>query len=88
MAVKLNELLALPHDERIKLAEALMESTAPPDIGPLVRELVQRLERTNRALESALARMSTMDERLEGARAEAREAAARSGERWPFPLPR
>jgi hypothetical protein len=88
MAVKLNELLALSYDERIKLAEALMESTVPADMGPLVRELVERLERTTSALDSALERMSTMDERLERVRAEAREAVIRSGERWPFPLPR
>jgi hypothetical protein len=63
-----------------------MESTAPSDIGPLLRELVQCLERTSRVLASALERMSNLDERLERVRAEAREAALRSGERWPFPF--
>jgi uncharacterized protein YaaN involved in tellurite resistance len=87
MAVNLSELLALPRDERVKLAEALMESTVPPDIGPLLRELVRGLEATNRALESALERLSHFDERLERARTEAREEVIRSGERWPFPVP-
>jgi hypothetical protein len=63
-----------------------MESTAPSNIGPLLREFVQGLERTNRVLASALERMSNLDERLERVRAEARKAALRSGERWPFPL--
>jgi hypothetical protein len=88
MAVDLQELLALPLDERVRLVEALLESTVPPDMGSLIREFVQRTERTNAALEALLARMSTLDERLECARAEAREATLRSGERWPFPLPR
>jgi hypothetical protein len=88
MAVTVAELLALPREEREKLLEALMETTVPPDIGPLLREFVLGLERTNRALESALERQSHLDERIERARAEAREAVIRSGESWPFPLPR
>jgi hypothetical protein len=88
MAVNLSELLALPSEERIKLAELLMESTVPPDIGPLLRDFVAGLERTNRFLEAALERLSTFDERLERSRAEVREAVIRSGEAWPFPLPR
>jgi hypothetical protein len=87
MAVNLPELLALPREERMKLAETLMESAIPPDIGPLLREFVLGLERTNRALESALQRRSRLDERLERNRAEVREAVIRSGETWPFPLP-
>jgi hypothetical protein len=88
MAVNLSELLALPPDERVRLAELLMESTVPPDIGPLLRDLVASLERTNRALEAALERRSAFDEKLERGRAEAREAVIRSGRVWPFPLPR
>lgn len=87
MAVNLPELLALPREERMKLAETLMESAIPPDIGPLLREFVLGLERTNRALESALERRSRLAEKLERNRAEAREAVIRSGETWPFPLP-
>ena len=87
MAVKLSELLALPLEEREKLAEALMESTVPPDIGPLLHDFVAGLERTNQALEAVLARFSTLDERLERSRAEERENVMRSGEVWPFPLP-
>ena len=88
MAVNLSELLALPSEERIKLAEVLMESTVPPDIGPLFLEFVASLERTNRSLDVALERLSTFDERLECSRAQVREAVIRSGEVWPFPLPR
>lgn len=88
MAVDLSELLALPSEERMKLAEVLMESTVPPDIGPLFREFVASLERTNRSLDVVLERLSTFDERLERSRAQVREAVVRSGEVWPFPLPR
>ena len=88
MAVNVNELLALPPDERVRLAELLMESTVPPDIGPLLRDLVASLERTNRTLEAALERRSTFDEKIERGRAAAREAVIRSGDVWPFSVPR
>jgi hypothetical protein len=88
MAVNLAELLALPLEERMKLAEVLIESTVPPDIGPLIRDLVAGLERTNRALDATLERLSTFDERLERSRAEVRQAVISSGDVWPFPLPR
>jgi len=87
MAVTVTELLALPREERERLLEALMETTVPPDIGPLLREFALSLEHMNRVLEAALERLSHLDERLERARAEAREAVIRSGESWPFPLP-
>ena len=87
MAITVTELLALPREERERLLEALMESTVPPDIGPLLREFVIGLEHTIRALESALDRLTHLDERIEHARAAAREAVIRSGETWPFPLP-
>jgi hypothetical protein len=87
MSVDLNELLALPAEERMKLAEALMESAAPPDIAALLRDFVGALERTNRALDLAIARLSAFDERLARGRAEVRETVLRSGEAWPFPLP-
>jgi hypothetical protein len=83
MAVNLADLLALPAEERMKLAETLMESAAPLDMGPLLRDFVMRLERTNQALEAVLERFSTLDERLERSRAEVREAVIRSGEVWP-----
>lgn len=86
MAVNLTELLALPREERIKLAETLMESAAPSDMQPLLRDFVERMERTNRALEVALERMKALDGRIEIDRAEVREAVRRSGESWPFPL--
>jgi hypothetical protein len=53
---------------------------------PLLRDFVERMERTNRALEVALERMETLDGRIEIDRAEVREAVRRSGESWPFPL--
>ena len=88
MAVDLTELLALPRSERIKLAETLMESTAPSDMEPLLREFIERMERTNHALEAALERMESLDAEIEFDRARVREAVLRSGDTWPFPLPR
>lgn len=87
MAVNLPELLALPREERMKLAEALMESALPPDIGPLLREFVRRTQRTNRSLEAVLDRLGRMDAIIERNRIEVREAVRRSSETWPFPLP-
>ena len=87
MTVTVTEVLALPREERERLLEALMETSVPPDIGPLVRELVTRLERITRVLDAALERMSHLEARIERARAEAREAVLRSGEVWPFRLP-
>ena len=86
MAIDLNELLALPREERMKLGETLMESAVPPDIAPLLQSFASSLERTHRALDLAIARLSALDERLAHARAEAREAALLSGEAWPFVL--
>ncbi len=87
MAVNLPELLALPPEERLELAETLMESAAPPDVRELLREFVVRMERTNQALEDLHQRFRRLDETLERNRAEVREAVMRSGELWPFPLP-
>ena len=87
MAVNLSELLALPPERRLELAEALAESVAPADLKPLVREFVAGAERTNRALEATLRRLDCLDETLERNRAEVREAVRRSGEKWPFLLP-
>ena len=87
MAVNVTELLALPREEREKLLAALMETTVPADIPPLIREFAARTERTNRALEVALERLSRSDETIEQNRAEVREAVGRSGDVWPFPLP-
>ncbi|HET7609049.1 MAG TPA: hypothetical protein VFL84_10260 [Gammaproteobacteria bacterium] len=84
MAIDLDELLALPVEERMKLGEILMDSAVPPDIGPLLRDFVSALERTTRGLDLAIARLSALDERLARGRAEAREAALSSGETWPF----
>ena len=87
MGVNLSELLALPSDERLKLAETLMESAAPPDLESLLKEFVLGMERTNRAVEAALERLSRMDATLERNRAEVHEAVRRSGDVWPLPLP-
>jgi len=87
MAVNVTELLALPREEREKLLEALMETTVPSDIPPLIREFVERTEQTNRVLEGALERLSRLDETIERNRAAVREAVRLSGEVWPFQLP-
>lgn len=87
MAVNVSELLALPREEREKLLEALMETTVPADIPPLIREFVARTEQTNRALDMALERLSRFDETIERNRAEVRETVCQSGEVWPFLLP-
>ena len=87
MAVNVTELLALPREEREKVLEALMETTVPGDIPPLIREFAARTERTNRALEVVLERLSRLDETIERNRAEVRDAVRASGEVWPFPLP-
>jgi len=88
MPVDVSELLALPPEERVELAELLMEGTLPPDITALLRDFVGALEHTNRALDLAIARLSAFDERLARGRAEVREAVLSSGEAWPFSLPR
>ena len=88
MAVNVTELLALPREEREKLLEALMETTVPADIPPLLREFIARTERTNRALEVALDRLERLEETIERHRAEVRAAVRESGEVWPFPLPK
>ena len=84
MAVKVTDLLALPREEREKLLEALMETTVPTDIPRLIRGFVARTERTNRALEVALERLSRLDETIERNRAEVREAVRKFGDVWPF----
>jgi hypothetical protein len=86
MAIDLDELLALPLQERMKLGERLLESAVPPDVAPLLQEFVSALERTTRALDLAIARLSALDERLARGRAEVREAVLSSGEAWPFPV--
>jgi hypothetical protein len=87
MAVTILDVLALPLEEREKLLEALMETTIPADIPPLLREFVARTEQTNRALESTLDRLSRFDETIERNRVEVRAAVRQSQEAWPFPLP-
>jgi hypothetical protein len=87
MAVNLSELLALPAEERLRLAEALWTSVAPADLGPLVVEFIERAERTNRALDATIRRLENLDEILARDRAEVREAVFRANEEWPFELP-
>lgn len=87
MAITVTDVLALPLEEREKLLEALMETTIPVDIPPLLREFVARTEQTNRALESTLDRLGRLDETIERNRVEVRAAVRQSQETWPFPLP-
>jgi hypothetical protein len=86
MAVNLSELLALPAEERLRLAEALWTSVAPADLAPLIAEFVERAERINRALDATHRRFEELDATLARDRAEVRESVLRSGEEWPFGL--
>jgi hypothetical protein len=87
MAVDLSELLALPAEERLRLAEALWTSVAPADLGLLLAEFIERAERTNQALDATIRRLENLGTTLARDRAEAREATLRAGEEWPFELP-
>ena len=87
MAVNLSELLALPSEQRLKLAETLMGSAAPADLESLLREFVTGMEQTNRTIEATLERLSHFDETIERNRVEVREAVWLSADVWPFPLP-
>ncbi|HUL82558.1 MAG TPA: hypothetical protein VL131_10450 [Gammaproteobacteria bacterium] len=87
MAVNLSELLALPIEERTKLAEALLDSVARAELEPLAKEFVERVKKTNAALDATIARLERFDDEVERQRVEVREAVLRSGEAWPFPLP-
>ena len=86
MAIDLDELFALPPEERAKLGKNLIESAVPSDIGPLLRDFVSSLERSGRALDIAIARSSALDERLAQGRAKVREEVLSSGEAWLFPV--
>jgi hypothetical protein len=87
MAVDFSELLALPAEERLRLAEALWASVAPADLGPLVGEFIERAERINRALDATIRRFEKLDETLIRDRAQARESVLRASEEWPFEIP-
>ena len=87
MAVNLSELLALPAEERLKVADALWSSVAPADLGPLVVEFIERAERINRALDARIRRFEELDETLARDRAQVRESVLRGGEEWPFEAP-
>ena len=87
MAVDLSELLALPAEERLRLAAALWTSVAPADLGPLIVEFIERAERINRALDATIRRFEELHETLARDRAEVRESVLRAGEEWPFEAP-
>ena len=87
MAVNLSELLALPPEERMRLAEALLDSVARSELEPLARAFRESMERTNHTLDATLVRLEQLKETIERDRIEVREAVRRSGEEWPFPLP-
>ena len=88
MGVDLSELLALPLEERTRLAEALVESVARAELEPLVREFAARADRTNKKLAGTISRLEHLDEDLERIRLEAREEVLRSGVVWPFAVSR
>ena len=85
--MELSELLALPAEERLRLAEALWSSVAPADLAPLIVEFIERAERINRALDATIRRFEELDEALARDRAEVRESVLRAGEEWPFETP-
>jgi hypothetical protein len=86
MAVNLAELLALPSEQRLKLAEVLLESAVPEDIALMLRDLVTRLERTSRVIDQLHGRFGRLDETLLRNRAEVREAVLREHTIRPFQL--
>ena len=89
MGVDLSELLALPLQERTRLAEALVESVARAELEPIVQEFVARADRTNKKLAATISRLEHLDEDLEiRIRAEVREEVLTSGAAWPFAVSR
>lgn len=83
MAVNIAELLALPFDERVKIAEALV-GDVPEDLEPLIQKFAAGLRRTNVAIEATISRLENFNARVEQSRAEVRQAVLQSGESWPF----
>ena len=49
-----DELLALPLEERMKLGEILMDGAVPPDIGPLLRDLDVAIARDAKSLRGGI----------------------------------
>ena len=86
MGVNLAELLALPSEERLKLAETLMESAVPADVEFLLKEFVRRHGAHEPRRRGRAERLSRMEDTIERNRAEVREAVRRSGDVWPLPL--
>jgi hypothetical protein len=80
-------LLALPFEERAKLAEALWESVAPADLERLVKEFRAAMAQSNLAVEAARWRLHRLDAELRQGRADVREAVLRSGDQWQFASP-
>jgi hypothetical protein len=87
MAISLSELLGLPLEERMKLAEALLDSVAPADLEPLVKEFVAQVDKTNQLLDATIRRLEHLDEELERNRAEVREEVLKAHEERAFRLP-
>lgn len=87
MAVSVTELLALPFEERAKLAEALWESVAPGDLEPLIREMRACMEQAGQSLEATAWRLQHLDAELERNREEIREALRGTAPEWPFAVP-
>jgi len=84
MAVNLSDLLALPEEERLRLAEALWESLELEELEPLAKRFIESVRRTNRALDATIGRLDHFDETLERNRNDVRAAVRRSAEEWPF----
>jgi hypothetical protein len=51
-----------------------------------VKELSDSVRGTNRALDSAIARLDSLDDVIERGRADIRESVGKTAEHWPFPI--
>lgn len=83
------DISALSKADKERLLDFLMlDAECPPDeVRALVGELNHAVERTKKSLDSTLAYLDGLDERLALGRIRARDEARRSDERWPFDEP-
>jgi hypothetical protein len=84
-----SEIRALSKADREKLLDFLMLDTESPpkEVRELVRQFGEKVELTSKSLDSTIAFLAGLDDRLEQGRIKAREEVLQSGERWPFVEP-
>jgi hypothetical protein len=80
------DIRALSNSDKEELLNFLISELDSPieEFASLARELTNAVDRTGKALESAISRLENLDEELRRGRIEVREAVLRSGEQWPF----